>query len=682
MIKKIFEKNWAVFALYTIIFAIIFIPYIKGIGNFWDWGWPVTNEDISNIFWNSSYSWTDFNLGRPLVYAADYWGRLVLASLELLPLRSETSIYLLLTAISTISSYLLYLIVRKRSGIFLSLIIGILAIINPAFLYKLVSGHLDYLISYPIFIGLIYFIFCKFKKDLKSYIVLAILVALVGFQIQYFVFALLFLILYFIFKKEQFSIKYSIISATIAISINLPWLSNFLMGANKVSSISGRASSVSFEGAMSAKIQNILVLAFSDATTIKYYFSKPEFLYFGVISLIILTIVAIFITKHKTRNSSDELIMSTMWLILALLSTGFFHAIKVVPFSTLSPIFREVGHFAPVAVLFGLLIIGYSKIKKRAFYLGLLAYLLIFGAINVYTVATKLPKTDYSKAREKFQNYITFWDENQSISRVLTYPFFGQYSYFDQSKDDVRGRLIENSGTDSVVDNSGIESISNYIQPQELKDSEQYKIVTTYDVDNLKDKNVKYIFDFSEIWESNFERYAGSEVYDNDLSLIKNDPDFFNKLMEKNPGQIVEVEENIFEILDTKDRIYGENVTFEKISPVKYKINISNLKESTDLTFLESFHSGWKLCQHNTQCFLFDESHREVFGYANQWTVDSDSIINNLNKDHYSKNEDGSIDVDLILYFKPQTYQNIGIVLAILTLIGSAGYLIVLKLKR
>jgi hypothetical protein len=685
MLKRLKNESVLIFLIYLSAFTLLFFAYRKGIGQFWDWGWPYFREHIANIFWNHSLSWTDFNLGRPLAYASDYWARLLLATTEFLPLQSETIICILLVAIASISSYIAYLISIKKSGFVLSIVIGLITILNPAFLYKLVSGHTDYLISYPIFVGLIYYLQNKLKKDPRSYLFLGLLLAFVGAQIQFFAFALIFILVFFIVKREIFSWKYSLSTIFIALLINLPWLSNFLVGANQVSNFSNQAASVSFEGAMRAKIQNVLLLAFSDATTIKYYFNKPEFVFMSLFSLAIIALIAIYLTKRK---SSEKTALSLLWIIFTLLSTGFFHSITFFPFSITNSIFREVGHFAPIAVFFGIMIIAGAKIKNRYYYHFLLLYLIIFAAINSYAIATKLPKLNFEMAREKFQNFTDFTMNDKSQYRILSYPFFGQYSFLGQSKKDVRGRLIENSGTDSILDNAGIESISNYVQPQEFRTSEQYELTVSRDLSLLKERNVKYIYDFSSIWESNFERYSGSEVYDNDLSLIKNDPRFFEKLIAANPGQIVEVENGIYEIVDTQPRIYadgGADVEFEKIDATKYKIRISNLSSAQKLYFLESYHPGWKLLANSyrlTADSLFDSSHQKVLDYANGWTIDSETIRNRLSDDQYLVNSDGSIDLELTLYFQPQFYQNIAIVIAALTVIISSALIVVLCLNK
>ncbi|OGD65647.1 hypothetical protein A2215_01175 [Candidatus Berkelbacteria bacterium RIFOXYA2_FULL_43_10] len=688
MAKRFFKSNWFVFVLYLILYFLIFSAYRKGIGQFWDWSWPVFDSQLRNIFSIESLSWVSSGLGRPLAYTSNYWSRLLLSSTGYLGLNPEVILYLLIVFMATVSSYFLYLISRIKSDKLLSVTVGLIAILNPAVLYKLISGHMGFFIAYPIFVGLIYFLTSKFKKDLKSYLILGLLLAFVGVQIQFFAFALLFVIVFFLIRKDLYSLKYSIVSVIIALLINLPWLSNFIVGANKVSSFSGQATSVAFDGAMRAKLLNIAVLAFSDATTIKYYFSKIEFAYFGLFTLGLIGIIVIAILRKKLGNI---LLWFILWAILLISSTGFFHSITFAPFSTFAPIFREVGHLAPIVVLFELSIIANAKIKNKYFYYPLLLYLIIFAVINGYTIATKLPKLDYEFAREKFQSFSTFWESDTSTYRVLSYPFFGQYSYFNQSKKDVRRRLIENSGTDSVMDNSGMESISNYIQPQEVRDSEQYKIVSTHDILGLKEKNVKYIFDFSDIWESNFERYSGAEIYDNDLSLIKNDPEFFEKLISANPGEIKQVADHIYEIVNAKPRIYsdgGAKVEFEKIDTTKYKIKVSNLSNAQNLNFLESYHEGWKIYPSTdnrlsiTDKPIFDETHQNILGYANGWTIDPDEIKEELGSDQYQINDDGSIDIDLVLYFEPQNYFVIARTIAVASIFVSVTILLWLSFVR
>lgn len=66
---------------------------------------------------------------------------------------------------------------------------------------------------------------------------------------------------------------------------------------------------------------------------------------------------------------------------------------------------------------------------------------------------------------------------------------------------------------------------------------------------------------------------------------------------------------------------------------------------------------------------LFDQSHKRVYSYANGRTLDADYIKKNFTKEYYKENPDGSIDVNLTLYFKPQSYFYVGLWVSGVTLL-------------
>jgi hypothetical protein len=165
---------------------------------------------------------------------------------------------------------------------------------------------------------------------------------------------------------------------------------------------------------------------------------------------------------------------------------------------------------------------------------------------------------------------------------------------------------------------------------------------------------------------------------------------------------------------DTKPNIYSDNTQFQRINPTKFKININNIDEKQDISFLESFDKQWNLylnpinsntkdcnviqeynnegknikeCEHTQKFFegeelsylwkqpVFEDSHRLVYDYANQWTIDPEYIKANFDKSMYKENPDGSIDLELTLYFKPQSYFYLGIIISGTTLILCLSYL-------
>ncbi len=116
-------------------------------------------------------------------------------------------------------------------------------------------------------------------------------------------------------------------------------------------------------------------------------------------------------------------------------------------------------------------------------------------------------------------------------------------------------------------------------------------------------------------------------------------------------------------------------VSYEKISSSAYQIKISNLAEKEKLVFLDPYHKLWELHFTPDDRTFVSGSHDLVFDYANGWTIDPQDIRKNFPKSDYKENPDGSIDLELTLYFKPAKYFNYGVVVSGLTLLCCIAYL-------
>ncbi len=66
-----------------------------------------------------------------------------------------------------------------------------------------------------------------------------------------------------------------------------------------------------------------------------------------------------------------------------------------------------------------------------------------------------------------------------------------------------------------------------------------------------------------------------------------------------------------------------------------------------------------------------------VYDYANGWTIDPEYIRTHYSREYYRENPDGSMDVRMTLYFRPQSYFYLGLIISGLTLLGCIGYLVV-----
>jgi hypothetical protein len=64
----------------------------------------------------------------------------------------------------------------------------------------------------------------------------------------------------------------------------------------------------------------------------------------------------------------------------------------------------------------------------------------------------------------------------------------------------------------------------------------------------------------------------------------------------------------------------------------------------------------------------FDDDHFFEGTYANSWNINKDEISNNFSDSQKTMNPDGSVDIQLTLYFVSQTYLYYGILVIILIL--------------
>ncbi len=547
------NKLIRMFLLYVSIYILVFYPIRNGFGQYWDSTFPYFKDHIKNIFLNKNYSWIELNFGQPLDYSTDYILRFFLSLFNFV--NPETFRYCLYVLLFSLSSLGVFLITNKKLTVKWSFLLGLVALINPAIFYKFISGHLNYLLSYLIFIYLTYYLLFKFNKNFKSAIVVGLLLSFIGAQIQFFVIGFLFIVLFFCFNKNKFNLNYFVIICLLPFLINLIWLSNFILGANEISKVSRSAAKGSFIDLQEMDFINIFNLSFSKATLISRFY-ETQYLYFFIILFLFLFL---FLLKNKIKDKISGLFFVYL-MILMILSTGIYFSFQIWPINILYPMFREVGHFAPLIIL--LLILSISAIAKKGKIKNIFFYFIIIFFIINLTQFHKYPNTiSFSYMRQQFNSFEENNTKDDSAYRILPYPFFGQYSISNINTKRIDGFLLNNTGFDSFMSFAGKDFANKPTLPN-FKSSIQYRLLKTYDLEILKPYNIKYIYNFSDIYESNIEKYIPAHIYDNDLSLIKNDKDFFDKLIEKNPGKLEKIDENILYINDYVPRIFSLDNVF------------------------------------------------------------------------------------------------------------------------
>lgn len=187
--------------------------------------------------------------------------------------------------------------------------------------------------------------------------------------------------------------------------------------------------------------------------------------------------------------------------------------------------------------------------------------------------------------------------------------------------------------------------------------------------------------------------------------------------------------------------IHWLDLNFSRVNPTNYKINIKNIHWKKKITFNQSHNPQWKLflqtnknstwckmmqkyitwenineCEHKEVFYewwelsylfkkpLFDTSHELVNNYANSWIISKQEIIDYVNlhysdeliKESYPKqleswktdykyytlNTDWSIDIELTLFFKPQSYFYLGLLISWITFLFLLWWLLIIYKQK
>ena len=136
-----------------------------------------------------------------------------------------------------------------------------------------------------------------------------------------------------------------------------------------------------------------------------------------------------------------------------------------------------------------------------------------------------------------------------------------------------------------------------------------------------------------------------------------------------------------------KEETIYENIPFEEVThafknPTEYTIRLENISQPIWLNFSEKYHPDWKvrvgefhwwevLWKGDTY-FLSDEFHKKNNAKLNSFLIDPKVICKQYTCT--SKN-DGSFDMNITLYFRPQSFVYFGLIISLTTFVVCIGYL-------
>lgn len=244
-----------------------------------------------------------------------------------------------------------------------------------------------------------------------------------------------------------------------------------------------------------------------------------------------------------------------------------------------------------------------------------------------------LTKASYIVIEDKSLQNHYYWGPSplQILSNSSDYTGFLSFSIVSDRN---LGAIISEN-----IDDKNFEEIGKSLQTLNTK----YIIVSNFLTTEL-DKN-HYLLD--------------KKSYDNQMSGLKNIilgskiKDFGNKYSLYNINKKFYNEKIFLSDNSNTFPIDFSGISYEKIANYEYKIHIRNLTGEKKLIFLETYNKDWVL-QINDATPLENNKSTHAFGYANGWKIDENYIKHNYNSNLYKNNPNGGIDLELMLYFKPQ----------------------------
>lgn len=124
------------------------------------------------------------------------------------------------------------------------------------------------------------------------------------------------------------------------------------------------------------------------------------------------------------------------------------------------------------------------------------------------------------------------------------------------------------------------------------------------------------------------------------------------------------------------------NVDYECTQPTQCKVRLNNVKSSMFLNFAENYDSGWKMLAGSVQWNELSSEKNELpesFHIKNDASLNSFFLDIEYFKEHFPRNyhvnPDGSINLELTLYFEAQNAIKMGTAATVITLFGLLLYI-------
>ena len=409
--------------------------------------------------------------------------------------------------------------------------------------------------------------------------------------------------------------------------------------------------------------------------------------------LVVIFIGGLFLTRRQNIKISVFLVLFLLGVFLTKQCDAPFGALYQWLFNNFPGFnaFRESSKFFLISSFSLSVLVGYffstpmnadgrTLLLKKLFvkFAWLAVFLIQFfsaktiatGAIGTMFIPRDIP--------EEYEYLNEFIRSSKEYSRILWFPHTNRFGFYSDSHPAVSMLTELNDTYDSY------QSCTDVSFETCLYSSFEHTVF-----DSLLDRqSVKYIVIPSNlVWDEVDSQWKNPDNYVAKFDTVPYLKRVGDLYFEKNHIFIYENENYRPHIyLTEKEETLYQDVSFKAVeyyfeNPTEYRVTLEDISSPVWVNFSEAYHPDWKVRVGNfswwdalrtPEYFLSDARHMENDAKLNSFLIDPREACE---ENACRKNSDESVDMDLTIYFRSQSYFYLGLVVSGVTLAGSLGYL-------
>ncbi len=255
----------------------------------------------------------------------------------------------------------------------------------------------------------------------------------------------------------------------------------------------------------------------------------------------------------------------------------------------------------------------------------------------------------------KYKSYINSQD---GFTRTMWVPRDSRWTYYSASNPSYALVTMFPNGYFSNVNKEQLDFIK----------SKDFKLI----LDLTATKYIVIPLEDTENDDNFFKFYSDRKTYLQTLAKLK----YLKKI------NIGTSDLEVYEYLDYKNHVYADSgsVDFVQKKPYLIEVNLKRISRPTVLSFAESYHPGWKAyigTSSFSEAFLkknyLESKNVELSNLFqnNSFIIDPEKIKKEFRGDGFTKNTDGSVNLKITIFFRPEIYIFIGLCISTVVIVGS-----------